>query len=93
MVAHAFEFKNRTTPRSTSTRSCCISKESVPIGAVLCEGTAVKHGFVQLDRMTIEQGFMAFAAPRLVAGPLRRHVVGGIAMRAGDMKRVTNADS
>ena len=52
----------------------------------------LEAGFIQFDRMAIKQGFVALAALRLVAGPLRRHTVGGAAMRANDMKRVAHAE-
>jgi hypothetical protein len=54
---------------------------------------ALEAGFVQFDRVAIEERFMAFAAFGLVAGPIRRNAVDGNAMRADDMQRVAYTDS
>lgn len=51
---------------------------------------SLEAGFIQLDRMAVEQGLMAFAAARPSAGALSGHAIGGVAMRTDDMKSVTH---
>jgi len=50
----------------------------------------LEAGFIQLDRMAVEKGMVAFAAAWSCAGALGGHAIRGMAVWADDMQSVTH---
>ena len=50
----------------------------------------LEAGFIQLDRMAVEKGMVAFAAAWSCAGALGGYAIRGMAVRADDMQSVTH---